>query len=183
MKAKNFQPPTFQPESAFQVRWPQRRSSVEVWGAAEEQEWRQEEESNASSENYFSHFWCVFFLLFFEKLIFFLSPVNQDPHWTVDEEREQRSPTGPNALLTKSLSSEVGHFSNLYYRRRFSPLSERLRRSSSAASASVPGWTRGSHISSTRHTPTHSTQWSTWTVDRLMGRYYKKQSPARSSEN
>ena len=124
-----------------------------------------------------------YFLFFFKKLFFFFFPVHQDPHWTVDEEREQRSPTGPNALLTKSLSSEVGHFSNLYNRRRFSPLSERSRRSSSGASASGPGWTRGSHISSTRHTPTHSTQWSTWTVDRLMDRYYKKHSPVRSSES
>ena len=82
--------------------------------------------------------YSIFFVL--KKFIFFfLHPVHQDPHWTIDEEREQRSPTGPNALLTKSLSSEVGHFSNLYYRRRFSPLSERSRRSSSAASASGPG--------------------------------------------
>ena len=45
----------------------------------------------------------VFFSTFLREINFFLSPVHQDPHWTIDEEREQRSPTGPNALLTKSL--------------------------------------------------------------------------------
>ena len=87
----------------------------------------------------FPIFDVLFYFFFFQEIYFFLSPVHQDPHWTVDEKREQRSPTGPNVLLTKSLSSEVGHFSNLYNRRRFSPLSERSRRLSSAASASGPG--------------------------------------------